>query len=300
MRTSKIEFKIELTTLFRRLSAACALVGAAGILAHPIAAGAQGLGAQVNVQPTPDRVGIDQKLDQQVPLDVAFKDESGHDVKLGDYFGKHPVILVMPFYRCAGTCILEMDGLIKVANAVNYNMGKDYEIVVVSLDPRETPDLAGIKKRDYLHDYDRPGADAGLHCLTGTRESIERLANAVGFRFFYAPSGAPVHSTGLMVCTPHGKLSRYLLGVDYAPRDLNLSLVEAGENRIGSLSEKVELLCSQYDPRSGKYTVAVVRLLQVAGCGTVLLLAGYIGSMFYVERHRKAPMPTQGSAGDNT
>ena len=235
-----------------------------------------------------DKVGIDQKLDQQAPLDTTFNDESGKPVKLGDYFGKQPVILVMPFYRCAGTCTLEMDGLVRVANAVNPTIGKDYQVVVVSIDPRETPELAAIKKRDYLHSYDRPGAANGLHCLTGTRESIQKLADAVGFRFFYDPrSGAPVHSTGIMICTPGGKLSRYILGVDYAPRNVNLSLVEAGENRIGSLSEKFTLLCSQYDPQSGKYTVAVMRILQVAGCGTVLLLATYIGSMLYLERSRK-------------
>jgi len=235
-----------------------------------------------------DKVGIDQKLDQPVPQDISFKDETGKDVKVADYFGKRPVIIIMPFYRCAGTCILEMEGFIRSANAVNPSIGKDYDVVVVSLDPRETPDLAAIKKREYLHDYDRPTAAEGLHCLTGTRESIQKLADGIGFRFFYDPrSGSPVHSTGLMICTPQGKLSRYILGVDYAPRNLNLALIEAGENRIGSLSEKITLLCSQYDPRSGKYTIAVVRLLQVAGCGTVLVLATYIGSMLYVERNRK-------------
>jgi len=239
-----------------------------------------------------DKVGIDQKLDQRVALDVPFKDETGKDVKLGDYFGKRPVILVMPFYRCAGTCTLEMDGLIKVANALNVSVGKEYEVVVVSIDPRENSELASIKKRDYLHDYDRPGAAEGFHCLTGTKESIKQLADNVGFRFFYdARSGAPVHSTGLMICTPHGKLSRYLLGVDFAPRDLNLALIEAGENRIGSLSEKIALLCSQYDPHAGKYTIAVMRLLQIAGCGTVLMLACYIGSMLYMERRRKDKVP---------
>lgn len=234
-----------------------------------------------------DKVGIDQKLDQQVPLDIVFKDEAGKDVRLGDYYKDRPVILVMPFYRCAGTCILEMEGLIKACNSINSTMGKDYHVVVVSLDPRETPDLAAIKKRDYLHDYDRPGAEQGLHCLTGTRESILKLADQVGFRFYYGPTGAPVHSTALMICTPRGKLSRYLLGVDYSGRNLTLALVEAGENRIGTLSEKVTLLCSQYDPRSGKYTVAVVRILQFAGLGTVLVLATYIGSMLRMERNRK-------------
>jgi protein SCO1/2 len=257
---------------------------------NPAHCGAQGATFSAPSQGSlADKVGIDQKLGQQAPLDTTFNDEEGKPVKIGDYFGKHPVILVMPFYRCPGTCSLEMDGLVKVANAINpTSIGKDYEVVVVSIDPRETPELAAIKKRDYLLSYDRPGAASGLHCLTGTRESIQKLADGVGFRFFYDPrSGAPVHSTGLMICTPQGKLSRYILGVDYAPRNVNLALVEAGENRIGSLSEKITLLCSQYDPRSGKYTVAVVRLLQVAGCSTVLLLATYIGSMLYMERNRK-------------
>lgn len=263
---------------------------------------AQGLGGNASSRADlAEKVGIDQKLNQQVPLDVAFKDDTGKDVKIGDYFGKRPVVLVMPFYRCAGTCILEMEGLMRVANAVNHTIGKDYEVVVVSLDPRETPDLAATKKREYLHDYDRPGADQGLHCLTGSRESIQKLADAVGFRFFYDPrSGSPVHSTGLMICTPQGKLSRYLLGVDFAPRDLNLALVEASQNRIGSFSEKFTLLCSQYDPRSGKYTIAVVRILQVAGCGTALLLAAYIGTMLFVERNKHVPPGQSDSAGGRT
>lgn len=268
-------------------------------LTIPTTASAQTAVAGAPVQA--DRVGIDQKLGQQVPLDATFKDETGKVVKLADYFGKHPVILVMPFYRCAGTCILEMEGLVKVANGVNLSIGKDYEVVVVSLDPRETPELATIKKRDYLRDYDRAGADKGLHCLTGSKDQIQKLADAIGFRFYYDErSGSPVHSTGLMISSSTGKLSRYLLGVDFAPRDLNLSLIEAGENRIGSLSEKVTLLCSQYDPRSGKYTIAVVRLLQVAGCGTVLLLATFIGSMLYVEKRRKDPPVVPSSIGDQT
>ncbi len=275
------------------LRAPWALATAAGFLFACLSVPTD-LMAQGVSTPTPaqggaaDRVGIDQKLNEQVPLDTMFKDETGKDVKLSEYFDKRPVIIVMPFYRCAGTCLLEIEGLIRVTNALNHSIGKDYQVVVVSLDPRETPELAAIKKRDYLHDYDRPGADKGLHCMTGSKESIQKLADAVGFRFYYDPrSGTPVHSTGLMICTPHGKLSRYILGVDYAPRDLNLSLVEASENRIGSFSEKFALLCSQYDPHSGKYTIAVMRVLQIAGCGTVLLLATYIGSMLFVERNRK-------------
>ena len=278
-----------ISMVFRGLALGAALLVTAALQQSPA------LGQGLSFSPASqgglaDKVGIDQRLNQRVPQDIEFKDEAGKAVKVADYFGKRPVILVMPFFRCAGTCILEMEGFIHVANAIEPSIGKDYEVLVVSLDPRETPELAAIKKREYLHEYDRPGAENGLHCLTGTRESIQKLADGVGFRFFYDPrSGSPVHSTGLMISTPTGKLSRYILGVSYAPRDLNLSLVEAGENKIGSLSEKITLLCSQYDPRSGKYTVAVVRILQVAGCGTVLLLATYIGSMLYMERNRRTP-----------
>lgn len=270
-----------------------ALAGAAALFVIQMIAAPQISAQGVSYSPPAqgglaDKVGIDQKLDAQVPFDVAFKDETGKDIRIGDYFGKRPVVLVMPFYRCAGTCILEMEGLMRVSNALNYNIGKDYDVVVVSLDPRETPDLAAIKKRDYLHDYARPGAENGLHCLTGTRESIEKLAAGVGFRFFYDDkTGSPVHSTGLMIATPKGKLSRYILGVDYAPRDLNLALVEAGDNRIGSLTEKITLLCSQYDPHTGKYSVAIIRIMQIAGGGTIVVLLAFIGSMLVMERKRK-------------
>jgi protein SCO1/2 len=272
---------------FRALAGATALF-VLGALAAPHSMAQEASFSPPSQGNLADKVGIDQKLNQQVPFDVAFKDDAGKDVKIGDYFGKRPVVLVMPFYRCAGTCILEMEGLMRASNALNLSIGKDYEVVVVSLDPRETPDLAATKKRDYIHDYGRAGAENGLHCLTGSKESIQKLADGVGFRFFYDPkSGSPVHSTGLMISTPQGKLSRYLLGVDYAPRDLNLALVEAGDNKIGSLSEKITLLCSQYDPHTGKYSVAIIRVLQFACLGTVLVLATFIGSMMFIERNRK-------------
>ena len=172
----------------------------------------------------------------------------------------------MPFYRCAGTCILEMEGFIRVANALEPTIGKDYEVVVVSLDPRETPDSRPLRNANiFMTTIGRSGERAAL---PDRNSRIDPETGGWG-RFpvlLRSALGSPVHSTGLMICTPQGKLSRYLLGVDYAPRRPESGpLVEAGENRIGSLSEKITLLCSQYDPRSGKYTVAVVRILQVAG-----------------------------------
>jgi protein SCO1/2 len=236
-----------------------------------------------------DKVRIEQRLDQQVPLDIPFKDEENKDIKLGDYFGKRPVILVMPFYKCAGTCILEMEGLMRACNALHdFDLGNQFDVVVVSINPKEGPVLAAEKKRDYLSIYQRPGTEKGMHCLTGDQASIERLADAVGFRYYIDPkSGAPVHSAGIMILTPRGKVSRYVLGVDYPPRDLRLTLVNASENRIGSLVDNIRLLCTQYDPSTGKYSVAIIRLLQITGCGTVLILGTFIFSMIRMERARK-------------
>lgn len=240
--------------------------------------------AQANID---DRVRIDQKLNQQIPLDIPFKDEDGKQIKIGDYFADRPVILVMPFFRCQGMCLVEMDGTIKACNGVNQKLGRDYQLLVVSIDPKEGPELAAEKKREYVHDYGMDSANQGIHCLTGDKASIQRLADAVGFGFYYsAKSGAPVHSTALMILTPHGKLSRYLMGADYAPRNLNLALVEAGENKIGNFSEKATLLCSQFDEHSGKYSVAIIRLLQITGCGTALILGSFIFSMIWMERSR--------------
>ncbi len=233
------------------------------------------------------RVFWDQKLDSQVSPETAFKDESGKDVKMGDYFKTKPVILVMPFYKCPGTCTLEMEGVIKACNRIKYDIGKDFEMVVVSIDSREGPDLAAAKKKDYLDAY-KSGAEKSFHCLTGTKESIDKLADDVGFHYMLDPrTGSPIHSAGLMILTPHGKMSRYLFGVEYGPRNLNLALVEASENKIGSLSERITLLCSMYDERNGKYSIAIIRILQVAGCGTALLLGTFIFSMLRMEKNRK-------------
>ena len=234
------------------------------------------------------KVFWEQKLDTQVSPEIAFKDESGKDVKMGDYFKSKPVLLVMPFYRCAGTCVLEMEGAIRACNQVNYQIGKDFDVVVVSIDSRETPELAAAKKKDYLAAYNIKGAEKGLHCLTGSKESIDKLADNVGFHFVIDPkTQAPFHTVGIMILTPHGKMSRYLFGVDYGPRNLNLGIVEASENKIGTLSEKITLLCSMYDERNGKYSIAIIRILQFAGCGTALLLGTFIFSMLKLERKRK-------------
>ena len=230
----------------------------------------------------------EQKLNSQIAMEAPFKDESGKDVKIADYFKTKPVVLLMPFYKCPGTCLLEMEGAIRACNSINYEIGKDFDVLVVGIDSRETAELAAAKKKDYVSAYSIKGAEKGIHCLTGTKESIDKLADSVGFHYMLDPkSGSPIHSAGLMILTPHGKMSRYLLGVDYGPRNLNMALVEASENKIGTLTEKITLLCSMYDEHNGKYSIAIIRILQVAGCGTALLLGAFILTMLKLEHKRK-------------
>jgi protein SCO1/2 len=234
-------------------------------------------------------VWIEQRLGAQAPLDAQFCDEQNNVVKFGDYFGKRPAILVMPFYKCAGACTLELDGLATVLNKVRFTAGKEFDVIVVSIDPRETFTLAQAKKRDYMELYNRPEASNGWHFLTGPKESIQALTSAIGYRYTQDPrTGQIAHPVGLIYITPQGKVSHYLFGVDYSPRDMNLALVDASSNRIGSLSEYAALLCSHSD-LNGKYTVAVSRVLKIAAGGTILTLALFIGALFRMERKRVAP-----------
>lgn len=235
-----------------------------------------------------DKVYIQQKLGAPVPQELEFNDETGKPVKLKQFLGKRPVIFIMPFFKCGGTCVLEVEGMLLAANKLKYTIGKDYEVVIVSIDPRESWEHAAMKKEDYLRLYLREGAADGIHCLTGTKENILAMADALGFRFIYNPkTGDPVHPAGLMISTPSGRMTRYLNGVDFKPKTLNLSLVEASENKIGTLTEKFTILCSQYNEHSGKYTVAIKRILTIAAMGTVLILGTFITSMLYLEKKRK-------------
>jgi protein SCO1/2 len=232
-------------------------------------------------------VGIDQKLDAQAPLDTVFTDENGKSVKLGTFFGKRPVVLLMPFYKCAGMCTLEIDGLVKACNAIQFTAGKEFDVVVLSIDPKEKYTLAASKKRETLDSYPRPEAAGGWHFLTGEEEQTRRLARAVGFRYVIDPkTRQPIHSVGLILLTPKGRVSRYMLGVDYAPRSLRLALVDASENRIGGLVDQIVLLCTHYDPTTSRFGVAIDRIIKVT-CGmTVLLLGTFLFAMFRMEKQR--------------
>jgi protein SCO1 len=224
--------------------------------------------------PVPLRdVGFDQKLNAQVPLDLAFRDEAGRDVRLGDYCHGKPVILVLAYFRCPMLCSEVLNGLVRGMLDLPFDAGKDFEVVTVSFDPTETPEMATAKKHTYVQRYGKPGAAEGWHFLTGNPDSIRRLTEAVGFRYHYdAAHQQYAHASGIMVLTPTGKLSRYFFDIHFPPRDLRLGLVEASENRIGSPVDQVLLFCFHYDPVEGRYGPAVLNILRLLGGLTVLVL----------------------------
>lgn len=230
-------------------------------------------------------VGIEQKLGAQVPMDLTLRDEAGRPVRLGDLFGGKPVVLNLVYYRCPMLCTLVVNGLLSSFRALPFHVGEEFRVVTVSIDPRETADLAAAKKRTVLAEYGRAVAEDGWRFLTGDAEAIERLAATVGFQYSYdAQTQTFAHASGIMILTPQGKVSRYFYGVEYAPRDVRLSLIEASENRIGSLADQVLLFCYRYDPKMGRYSVAALNLVRVGGILTVLSIAAYV----LIARRREA------------
>jgi protein SCO1 len=224
-----------------------------------------------------ENVGIDQRLDAQVPADLAFLDDSGRAVKLGDYFGEKPLILTLVYYTCPMLCGETLAGLAGSLKAVKFDVGKEFDIVTVSFNPNETPEIAAAKKSDYVKRYGRPGAASGWHFLTGSAASINALTKAVGFKYQYDPKiNQYAHATAIMVLTPEGRISRYFYGVDFPPKDLRLGLVEASESKIGNAVDAVLLYCYHYNPATGKYGAVVNNMLRLGGAFTIVLLAGMI------------------------
>jgi protein SCO1/2 len=225
-------------------------------------------------------VAIDQKLNDQIPLDLVFRDETGSVVRLGQYFGQKPVILVLAYYDCPMLCTMVLNGLLHSLKELKLNVGQQFEVVTVSFDPTEKPSLAAAKKAIYLGLYDRPGAAAGWHFLTGDESSIHQLAQAVGFHYNYDPQARQyVHATGIMVLSPQGRLARYFYGIQYPAGNLRLGLVEASQGRIGSRVDEVILYCSQYDPATGKYSVIISHVLKIAALVTILSLGSLVLAM---------------------
>jgi len=230
------------------------------------------------------QIGIDQKLDAQVPLDLSFRDEQGALVPLRRYFGKRPVVLAMVYYECPMLCTFVLNGVLNSAKALSFEMGKDYEVVTVSIDPTEKPLLAEAKHTMYAGLYGRPGAVAGWHFLTGDEPAIRQLAGSVGFRYIYDKASQQYgHASGIMVLTPEGRVSRYFYGITYPPRDLRFALVEASGGKIGTPVDAILLTCFHYDPMTGKYGLVISRVVRLAGIATVLA----IGGMVFVLRRRE-------------
>ena len=226
-------------------------------------------------------VDIVQNLNQQIPLDLAFRDETGKQVKLADYFGKKPVILSLVYYRCPMLCSEVLAGLEGSLRAISFNAGDQFNVLTVSFDPKDTPEAATAKKADYIKRYGRPGAAEGWHFLTGSQESITALTKAVGFGYEYDPkSGQFSHATAIMIVTPEGKLAQYYYGVEYPPKDLRLGLIQASQNKIGTLADQVLLYCYHYDPTTGKYGAIISRVIQLSGGVTVLGLGLFLIILF--------------------
>jgi protein SCO1/2 len=231
------------------------------------------------------KVGIEQKLGSQIPLDLKFKDEYGQDVKLGDYFqGGKPVVLTLVYYECPMLCNQTLNGLVGALEAVTFSPGKDFQVVTVSFDPREGPELAAKKKETYLKRFGREGAANGWHFLTGDKDSIDRLAQATGFQYQWDDESKQfAHASAIMVATPEGKLSHYFYGIEYSPKDLRLALVESSEGKIGSPVDALILYCYHYDPATGKFA-PVMAVLRGAG---VLTVFGLVGLIFYLSRRTR-------------
>jgi protein SCO1/2 len=231
--------------------------------------------------PSLRNVGLDQKLNQQVPLGLTFRDETGRELPLSSYFGQKPVILALVYYQCPMLCTQILNGLVISLRGMSLESGRDFEVVTVSIDPAETPELAARKKAEYLRRYLK--SSAGWHFLTGAEPRIKELAQAVGFRYAYDPRNKQyAHASAIMVLTPAGKLSRYFYGIEYPPRDLRLGLVEASENKIGSPVDQLLLFCYHYDPGTGKYSAIVMNVVRLAGVLTLLIFGPLL---FWMWRH---------------
>ena len=274
----------------RRLLTTCGLLALAFALCWPLgvsaAAPTDARAATASSLPLMVRdVDITQRLGQQVPLDLAFRDEAGAAVTLGQYFGARPVILTMAYYTCPMLCGVVLEGLAHSLRLLPWSIGEQFTVVTVSLDAHDTPVQAAAKKNQLWRGHTRPGAYEGWHFLTGDEASIRQLAEAVGFGYAYdAATGQFAHAAGLMVLTPEGRVARYLFGVEFPPRDVRLALVEAATGQVSSAVDRLLLFCYQYDPMTGKYGLVIMNVLRLASLGTVAALGGLLIVMFRREK----------------
>jgi protein SCO1/2 len=245
---------------------------------------------QASATPGPlEGVSIEQHLGASLPLDAVFRDDEGKEVRLGDYFGpgRKPAVLVFAYYECPMLCTLVLNGMIKALRPMSFTAGDEYQVIAISIDPEETPELARDKKKAYLESYARKGDGGGFHFLTGDEKSIRAAADAVGFKYRYVPeTGEFAHAASIFVTTGLGQLSRYFFGVEFSTRDVRLALVEAADGKVGNMVDQLMLFCYRYDPASGKYSAAALSVVRLAGLTTVLFLAGFIGLSQWRERRQ--------------
>jgi protein SCO1 len=273
---------------------ACSAISALTVVNAQMAAGPAGAGFKREagvvssaLPPALREIGFDQNIDQRVPLDTTFRDEAGRTVRLGDFFGKRPVVMVFAYYDCPMLCTLVVNGLASALGVLTLEPHRDFEIVTVSFNPADTPAHAAAKKAMYLDRYKRAGAADGWHFLTGGQQSIAQLTKAAGFRYAWdAATKQFAHPSGIIVLTPEGRLARYLFGIEYGPRDLRFALVEASSGRVGSTVDALLLFCYHYDPMTGRYGLVIMRAIRIGGAATVVALAAFIVVMVRRERAR--------------
>lgn len=276
--------------VFARKLFAVALLACAAVSSWPQAAPRLQPGDAVSNQKPSilDQVGLDQRLNSQIPLDAVFLDDHGQPVQLKQYFGSKPVILIMVYYQCPMLCTQVLTGFTGAMLGVRkFTIGREFDVVTVSIDPRDGPQEAAAAKKRYLQRYRRaPEAEQGWHFLTGKKDQIDALAQAVGFRYAWDPEVQQyAHASGIMLLTPQGRVAQYYYGIEYAPRDIQLGLVEASQGKIGNVVDQVLLYCFHYDPRQGRYGAAIFNILRLSALATVLVLGGFMLFMFRRDAH---------------
>lgn len=245
--------------------------------------------ASDSLPPELDEVGFDQRLGETVPLDLVFTDETGRQAELGTWFGDRPVLLALVYYDCPMLCPMILNGLTSALRPLKFDPGNEFEVLIVSFDHRETPEMAAESKTTFLDLYDRPGTESGWHFLTGDEASIAALAETVGFRFSYMSEVDQfAHAAGIVALTPQGQVARYYYGVEYSPKDVRLGLIEAADDKIGSVVDQVLLYCFHYDPTTGTYTAVAMNIVRVGAAITVVLVGLFLFIQLRRERHRAA------------
>lgn len=276
----------------------CALVSTAA--AQPMMPAGSADGGPKSIAPNEviNKIGVDQKLEAQINPDLKFTNEKGETVRIGDYFGKRPLILSLVYYECPGLCTMTLNGIVTSLRPLSFTPGKEYDVLTISFDPRETSKLAAAKKQRYIKDFLRPNAagnhdpattESGWHFLTGDEANVAELCKTVGFRYaFDEKTKQYAHASAIMVLTPKGKVSRYFYGLEYSTKDIRLGLVEATDEKIGTLTDAMTLYCYMYDPASGKYSLAITRIVKIGGALTILSLGSFLAVMIRRERRFSA------------